>query len=170
MKDSLVSSSKGQMKVQQMAFVLVAIVIFFVLVGMLFLVLQVSSLKNSAENLRDVESIENVKKIASAPEFSWTIDECESCVDLDKIFLLKERQSYKEFWDFSLLRIEKIYPSGEGECTRNNYPNCGKITIIEKNQIFNAKSSFVSLCRYEPSEKYYKCELGKIVLAGEDLA
>lgn len=67
------------------------------------------------------------------------------------------------------MRIEKIYPEGEGECTKTNYPECGKITIVEKEDIFNAKSSFVSLCRYESSEKYYKCELGKILIAGEGL-
>ncbi len=169
MKGFLVSSSKGQLKVQQMAFVLIAIVIFFVLIGLVVLYLSLSSLENTAQNLEERETLEQVRKLASNPEFIWTSGQCASCIDLDKVLVLKERQSYKGFWDFSLLRIERVYPRGVGECTRSNYPDCGEITLIEKEVIPSSKSSFVSLCRYEASEDYFKCELGKIIVGSEDL-
>jgi hypothetical protein len=39
---------KGQMKIQQMAFMLMAVTLFFVLVGMFFLIFSFSNLKESA--------------------------------------------------------------------------------------------------------------------------
>lgn len=168
MKNYLVSCSKGQMKVQQMAFVLVALVIFFVIIGLFFLSISLSSLKGSAEDIREKEVLESIKRVTSIPEFAWTIDDCASCIDMDKAMAFKGRASYVGFWDYSLLRIERVYPiESGGECTLYNYPECDALTLINKSIIPDSKSAFVSLCRYESEEGYYKCELGKVIIAGE---
>lgn len=162
-----VNYSKGQIKIQQMAFVLVAIFIFFVLIGLFFVYIQLSSINGSAEDLRSKAALEKARNIVNTPEFAWGIEDCSSCLDLDKILILKDRVSYKGFWDLSLLKIKRVYPEGEGECTKQNYPDCGEITIIDSENVPASRSAFVSLCRYDLNGDYFKCELGKVIVAGE---
>ena len=172
MKDLLASSSKGQLKIQQMAFVLVATMIFFALVFVFYTSVRFSSLKGDAEDLRKENVLESIRKISSTAEFAWTREDCEACIDMDKVLMLKDRESYQGFWkDVPLLRIERVHPTYSGEeCSDQTYPECDKLTIINSSESnLVAFKSFVSLCRYEPSEKYYKCDLGKIVMAYEGI-
>lgn len=156
--------SRGQVKIQQMAFVLVALVLFFVLVGLFVLLVSSNSLREKAELLREAQALEQVRKLATSPEFAFTAaGDCESCIDLDKVFALKERTSYKEFWKLPMLQVIKI--SNQEECTKTNYPNCGSITLAGQKENVIAKGAFVALCRY--SDKGYSCELGKIIAGFE---
>jgi len=165
----LVNSSRGQLKIQQMAFVLVAIMIFFAMVGLFYFSIKIADLKGSAQDLREDKVRETVRKMAGSPEFAWTASDCASCIDLDKVLALKERKVYEDFWDFSFLQISRVYPSEGEECTKLNYPRCGTITIIDKKENTIAHSAFVSLCRFDGVEEYSKCELGKIILGFESV-
>jgi hypothetical protein len=62
---------KGQMKIQQMAFVLMAIVIFFALVSLFYFSIRIRSLQKSALSLREEEAKELIRKLAVTPEFSF---------------------------------------------------------------------------------------------------
>jgi hypothetical protein len=164
----LVGSSRGQMKIQQMAFVLMAIFVFFVLVGVLYVSFKSASLEGSAEDLREEAASELVKKLASSPEFSWTED-CANCLDFDKAFVLKDRESYEGFWNLDYLMIEVIGGTGE-ECNPSTYPECGKISIIEKENYGTPKQAFVAVCWYENTNGgYNRCGLGRIHVSGEDI-
>jgi len=150
---------KGQVKIQQMAFVLVAIMIFFAIVALFYITIRSGSLRQDVETIRDEEAKELVRMASSWPELSWK--DCSACVDMDKALILKESENYEDFWDVPFLQIERIYPVPEnGECTRQNYPDCSTITLI-KEEGFIARTSFVALCRYDEG---IKCELGKIHL------
>lgn len=168
----LASSSRAQMKIQEMAFSLVAIVIFFGMVALLYFSVSLSSLRQGAQNLQDEEAAELVRKITSIPEFSFTARDCSNCIDLDKTLLLKEKTSYTGFWNIDFLQIEKIYPLGnKKECEKTNYPECSTITIIDKEEFSSPSTAFISLCRWEQSKGgYYKCELGRIYASGKDLS
>lgn len=162
-------SSRGQIKVQQMAFVLMAIFVFFALVVVFYLTMSLSSLEGKAEDLRDQEALEVARAITNTPEFGWDVESCDSCVDFDKVLLLKEKFSdghYKDFWDFNLLKIQKVYPAGEGECTLENYPDCAEVTLIDEGS-YAGKSTFVALCRYDGGIGDFKCELGKVIVGFE---
>jgi len=163
MKDLSVNYSKGQVKIQQMAFVLVAIMIFFGIVALFYLSVKSAGLKGDVENLREEEVKEIVRKISGSPEFTWSATDCASCVDFDKLMVLKSQASYDGFWDAPFLQIERIYPIEEGECTKQNYPNCETITLVNEGN-YIAHSAFVALCRYDSDFDYNKCELGKIHL------
>lgn len=165
MNYSLVRSSKGQMKIQEMAFVLVAIMILMGMVAVAYLTLRVNGLKNENSLSRDEAAQETVVKLAGTPEFAFTAYDCFNCVDLDKLLFLKDRKSYKNFWDFDYLAVEKIYPAGEGECTSANYPNCKTITIVNETKSFGSvDSAFVSICHYEDQKGgYVKCEMARIM-------
>ncbi len=160
--------SKGQMKIQQMAFVLVALMIFFGMIALIYFSIEIKTLRGDAESLQKEEAKELVRKLASTPEFAWVSQKCAYCIDLDKVMMLKSRGSYKGFWNLDFLRIEKVFPQSQGECERATYPNCNTITILDKENYGSPYTAYVSLCHWEQEKGgYTKCELGRIHASGK---
>lgn len=164
------------MKIQQMAFMLIAVMIFFALVGLLVVTIGFSGLKEKATALQEENARLLSSKLANSPEFSC--NQAENCIDLDKIISLKDnineyKTGNKNFWGVSGIEIIKIFPENSGftECNSKNYPDCSKITLISGEG--TAAENFVSLCRKEfDSENYInydKCELGKILVKYEKI-
>lgn len=164
------------MKIQQMAFMLMAVTLFFVMVGMFVLVFRFSGLKKSAVELEEKNAMLLVTKLANSPEFS-----CGSgfgsnrinCIDADKVMALKEKiLDYFGFWGVADIQIRKVYPNnGDIECTLGNYERCGVIKVLSKNvNLLPASSNFVILCKKatEDNEAYDKCELAKLLVSSED--
>jgi hypothetical protein len=162
------SCSRGQLKIQQMAFVLVALVVFFGLVFLIYASVRLNDVQNSAKSLEDLEAKELVRKFSSSAEFKWK-GECASCVDLDKILVLKEKESYKEFWDLDYLMIENLDIGNNEECLRRNYPRCRKITIVEEPSFGTPSDAFVALCYFDSDSGKDRCDLGKIFASGRNL-
>ena len=153
---------KGQMKIQEMAFVLLAIIIFFAMVSLVYLSMRLTGIREDVGFQREQAARELVRKLSDIPEFSWSA--CSGCVDADKVLALKSRRSYEGLWDVDYLMVEKIYPnSTKRECNSANYPDCTTITIINNTkQIGTPTSAFIALCRFDSSLDYTKCELGRI--------
>ena len=163
--------SKGQLKIQQMAFMLIALILFFALVGMFFLTLQFSKIKESAGILEEKNALLLVTKLANSPEFSCGESfgtEKVNCIDSDKVMALRNNiGKYKDFWGVNNIKIRKIYPENqEKECTAGNYPNCD-IIKIETGIITSEYPNFVSLCRKESlgDESFDKCEIAKLMVS-----
>lgn len=161
---------KAQLKIQQMAFMLIAITLLFALAGMFVLVFMFSDIKESATALNERNALLLVTRLANSPEFS-----CGegfgmlklNCVDEDKVMILKQNsKTYSGFWGVAGIEIQKIYPENNLECTLGNYPNCGLITIYSENQKGPSSSNFISLCRKESfeGEVYDKCEMAKLLI------
>ena len=165
-------NKKGQLKIQEMAFVLVAILVFFAIVALFYISVRVQNLKGSVEELRDDEAKTMVRKLAESPEFSLSVENCINCVDFDKVLMLKEKAEYQSFYPLDYLAIKVIGALKEGECTRSNYPECDSLTLIKKKEDFGTPiGAFVALCRQEffGQDRYVKCELGKIYASGENI-
>ena len=173
------SGKKGQVKIQQMAFMIVTLTIFFILVGLFALSYSYSGLKSSKAALDEKNAMLLVSKLANSPEFSCEGsfgNEKVSCVDFDKVMSLKSSSSkYETFWDFKDIEIRKIYPSTNDcdneksikcVCTEQNYPNCQILKVLSGNSTGNDVSTFVSLCRKESFHGtfYDKCELAKLIV------
>ena len=167
--DSLFSR-KAQMKIQQTAFMLIAVTIFLVLAGMFVLIIKFSGLKESASLLEEKEAMLLVTKLANSPEFSCGEafgNQKSNCVDMDKAFALKRNiKDYENFWGVSGIEIWKVYPKDKTLCTENNYSECGHLEILEASG--TAQSNFITICRKEYSEdlgiNYDKCELGRLLV------
>jgi hypothetical protein len=168
-------NKKGQIKIQQMAFMLIAVFILFVLIGMVVLSSKISEIKKSATELDEKNALTLVSRIANSPEFS-----CErsygnqesDCVDLDKVFALKKNvENYNDFWGVSNIEIRKVFPVPEREieCTENNYPECNYINLINKDISGFSVSNFVSVCYKERNVNVVanKCDIGQIILSYE---
>ena len=118
----MITKNKAQLKIQQMAFMLMAVTLFFALVGMFVLVIKFSGLKESASILEEKNALLLVTKIANSPEFSCgeAFGSAKiNCIDADKVMMLKENiEKYKGFWGGETnIEIRKIYPKGDVICT-----------------------------------------------------
>lgn len=166
---------KGQLKIQQMAFMLVAVFFLFILAGMFFLSINLYNLKKTAVNLEEQNSMLLASKLANSPEFSCGNSFGGSrlnCIDFDKVISLNDRrEDYEEFWGVAKIEIRKIFPEDNSICTKDNYPECGIITILDRKvNTLPASPNFVSLCRKEANERmlYDKCELAMLLITSED--
>jgi len=170
-------NKSGQMKIQQMAFMLIAVTLFFALVGLFIVNVLFSGLKESATVLEEKNAILLASKLANSPEFSCGDSFGTSrvnCVDFDKTMALKKNvkaYSDSDFWGVSGIEIVKIYPLTQGNtlCTVENYPNCGRLEVLKASS-GTGVSNFVALCRKENVEGLVqnKCELAKIVVTYKD--
>ncbi len=148
-----------------------AVVIFFVIAGLFFVVIQYRQMYKEAGLLEKEKTFSAISKIADTAEFT-----CGKplCIDTDKLIVMQERAAYEGFWPVTSLSVRKIVPAQEErECTKENYPDCNLFKIYDKG-IENEEriSTFVSLCRKEQENGYWqdypgKCELGKIILGFE---
>lgn len=165
-----VKNNLGQMKIQQTAFMLIAVTIFLVLAGMFVLIIKFSGLKESAGLLEEKEAMLLVTKLANSPEFSCGESfgtAKTNCIDFDKAFALKKNVgNYENFWGVSGIEIRKIYPENSKECTDLNYPECGFLKVLPETK-GTAQSNFVTICKkeyLEDSGNYDKCEIGRLLV------
>ena len=168
---TMVKIKRAQLKIQQMAFMLIAVTLFFVFAGIFVLTVQLSNLKGTASSLDEQNAQLLVTKLANSPEFSCGDafkNSKISCVDSDKVMILKENiDKYSNFWDVENIEIRKIYPeSSEVECSLDNYPNCNVIKIRGGN-ISAEYSNFVSLCRKDliDGKTQDKCDIAKLIVS-----
>jgi len=162
---------KSQFKIQQMAFMLLAVTLFFVLAGIFIFIFKFSDLKAAATELSEKNALLLVTRLANSPEFSCgeAFDYADiACVDGDKIMALKQNQKeYKDFWGISNIEVRKILSNKTDECTIKNYPDCEFIKINNDNETGDFISNFVILCQKDSfgGEVYDKCEISRLMIS-----
>ena len=162
---------KGQIKMQQTAFMLIALTLFFVLVGLFFLNYSLSGLKHAKANANADKASKLVSRIADSPELACGSAYGEtsvSCIDFDKLMALKAHaKDYEDFWKVNNIEVLVVYPSGPIiPCISENYPNCNKVVIFNKSSSGFDQSNYVSLCRTDSSGNslYNNCTLAKLMV------
>jgi len=165
---------KAQLKIQEMAFMLMAVVLFFVLVGIFVVSIVYINLYDQANIIAEEKTLSALINLADSPEFNCVTTKS-NCVDADKLISILDEESYKDFWTFSSLKVIrfKAFDKSEeemAECTFANYPDCD-IFVVYDNQVKNEKviSSYIALCRkeYENYNTYDKCEIARLVAGTE---
>ena len=168
-------SKKGQLKIQEMAFMLVAVVLFFALVGLFVFSLLFSNVREEATRIAEERTLSAVSSIADTPELSCVASKS-NCIDGDKLIGFVDNKVYSRFWPFSSLKIIKYsgFEKDENElitCSKENYPDCDLFVVYDKKVTGErAVASFAAFCRkeYENGYVYDHCELAKII-AGTEL-
>mgnify|MGYP001592191332 CR=1 FL=1 len=151
MKTLIVKSTKAQMKIQQTAFMLVALVLFFSMVGLIYFSISLANTRERASDLYEKEALETVKMLSGTPELAFTAGSgCSSCIDLYKALAL-ETDTAKDLWNFDYLEIEIVYPIASST----------KITLIDRGQQ-KPKTAFVTIVSWDNTKLSYVYELGKI--------
>lgn len=164
---------KSQLKIQEMAFMLMAVVLFFILAFLFFVTIKYRQMYKEAGLIEQEKTLSTVAKLSDTAEFTCgkTL-----CIDTDKLIVMKDRKAYDGFWPWPLTSISvvRIFPTQNQsfvECNKNNYPECNLFKVYDKKSYENIEtvSTFVSLCRKEMKNNYVyeKCELGKIVAGFE---
>ena len=162
-------NKKAQLKIQQMAFVLIAIIIFFALVALVYFSVKVNSIKKEAGNLEGDKAKKLVQRLSGVAELKWSKD-CSNCIDLDKAMVLKNRSVYSQFFGVDYLALEVLYPEkSKKECTIGNYPDCNIITLVKDKEFDTASRAYVALCRWDQNSDSEKCELGAIYASGNSI-
>lgn len=157
-------NKKAQLKIQEMAFMLMAVVILFIIAGLFFMVVKYREIYRTSGEFEKEKAVSTIAKLADTAEFT-----CGEplCIDTDKLIVMKNRIAYNGFWPVTSLSVVKIFPKQDNvECTEKNYPNCTIFRIYDKKTASQETvSTFVSLCRKETENNYWydKCELGKLV-------
>jgi hypothetical protein len=142
---SALLDKKAQLKIQQMVFMLLAITLFFILVGMFYLAIKVVNLESDVNELNRDKAVALVSKIASNPEFVF--ENVPNAVDADKLMILKDSREYDGFFGVDGIIVQKIYPEEEEkDCTIENYPDCTRIKLFTNKDVSSTRS-FVSWCR-----------------------
>jgi hypothetical protein len=161
---------RAQLQIQEMAFMLVAVVLLFALVSIIVMSITYRGLINKANEIERVKLLTAITNLADNPEL-MCIDSKSNCIDEDKLISLRNKSSYYNYWPFSSLAVIKSGALNKDEskmveCTFANYPNCDIHRIYDKKvEDEKSSSSFVVLCRkeYENSYTYERCEVGKII-------
>lgn len=115
---------KAQFKIQETAFVLLAVVLLFGLIFTFFARFEFTRVKELARQTREERAITLVRSIASMPELkcseSFTKVSEAACLDLDKVRAFNEnpslRQRYKKIWSSSYISevvVQEIFPSNK---------------------------------------------------------
>ncbi|MBU2612784.1 MAG: hypothetical protein KKB62_03630 [Nanoarchaeota archaeon] len=160
----------GQVKIQQMAFLIIGLTIFFVFVGLFVLMFTLSGLSQTRSELERERAILLVSQLADFPEFACGSafgTEKINCVDFDKAFVLKSNiNDFKEIFGVDGIQIVKVYPESSVVCTSGSYPDCGSLTIFDDGGPGVYTSTFVSLCRKERAggSFYNKCEIARLMV------
>ncbi|MBR9704279.1 hypothetical protein GOV12_02620 [Candidatus Pacearchaeota archaeon] len=164
---------KSQMRIQEMAFMLIAVFLFFGLVGLFSISIIYSGIQKQARIIAQEQTLSAITNLADSPEFSCAGYSKTNCVDFDKSMGILENNYYKDFFPFSSLEIQKITDKNKNDmiiCTKTNYPDCERLILYDKKPKSEAKiTSFVALCNVENENMMYqKCEIAKFV-AGTEL-
>ncbi len=166
-------NKKAQLKIQQMAFMLLAVTLFFALVGLFFLATNISSTKGEFTSIQKENAQKILISLANSAEFACSNGK-PNCIDFDKALIMKERQEYKGFWQVDSIELRKLYPKSEKdiECSNGNYPKCNVLKVYSKSSrdLVPQQSTFVNLCRKEVlnGENYEQCDFGLLMVGFDE--
>jgi len=137
------------MKIQEMAFVLLAVV-FLLTILMLFMAkFQLSNVNKTATEIRETRAVTMLRAIASMPELSCYNQI--SCIDKDKLKVFQNsvtRNRYSKLWQssqISEIEVQQIFPSEVNYTIYYEHSDEPSVTY----------STFISLCDV-------KCAIAKL--------
>ena len=154
----LIKSKKSQMKIQEMAFVLIALFLLFSMVFLFYIKLKSSDIDRTSYELKQNNALSMLGKIAAMPEFSCSsaLGKDSLCMDEDKLRVMQDRKDYETlFKGIKEIKISKIYPSVE------------EFVIYSSNkEDYESYGAFTSICkqRYD-NTGFYQCSMGVIHLS-----
>lgn len=126
---------KAQLQIQEMAFMLIAVIFLFSLVGLFFLTISYNNMYKRADEIAQARTLSAITSLADSPEFSCTVSKS-NCVDADKIIALINNTNFKKFWSFSSLRVMRLRAFSKSEdemvqCNFANYATCNQNDQVE---------------------------------------
>ena len=156
---------KAEIKIQEMAFVLLAVVLLFTLVLLIFARFQIAQLQESALELRREQAVSMLRVIASMPELrcsaSFSSVAESACIDEIKLeAFVSEHERYEELWKnskISGITIKEAYPEGQEYVIKSARPGTNTVTY----------ATFIPLCE-EQVGRQVSCKIATINIGIEE--
>ncbi len=146
-------NNKGQLKIQEMAFVLLALVVLGGIVFLFTIRLQSNKLSEEVGSLGQQRALSLRDKIAALPEIKCARG---ACIDEDKVRII---QNYD---------LEDLFPGVSGARIVQIYPTDKEIVLYKTGRPANASySTFVNLCQQKQigTTFEYDCGLAMLLLS-----
>jgi hypothetical protein len=158
---------KGQMKIQQMAFMIIALFIFFTLGGLFLLQLYTANLKGAVQEQETKKTLQNIQTITNMNELRCN-NKKTYCINEDKLRIMSStlQKEYENYWNAESIKVYKIYPA-EKEKIPCPGTNCNYYEIYNSGQKETQEySTFINICKTtkENNYAYEECSIGKIVV------
>lgn len=166
-------NKKGQLKIQEMAFVLLAVVFLFALIFLFYVQFQTKAFSDQARILREERTIALLEHVSAMPELGCSgLDET-ICIDQDKLEVFHDNEAiqknYEKLWKSAFILkiiVKPVYPVNDnGDNGENN-----KEFIVYKSDktIESAEtySTFIPLCKSANTGKA-SCGIGRILITTE---
>src|SRR3989344_304737 len=103
--------NKAQIKIQETAFMLIALVFLFALVFIFYGRYESAKLFSEKEQLQKARAISLLSKLVAMPEFSCIHG---TCIDADKLGVIKNISAYDKLWQgLSSVKVIRLYPANE---------------------------------------------------------
>ena len=128
---------KGQIKIQEMAFVLLALALLAIIGFIFFMKFQTENIAKAGEEAKQNTAISLLDKIASMTELNC--QKGEICIDEDKVGIIRNKNLGNLFQGLKKVEIKRIYPGGSDLTVWQSGSGQG-------NQSY---STFINLCRQE---------------------
>ena len=147
---NLFTNKKGDLRIQEMAFVLLALVLLFAIVFIFAIKLQTDKIRETTQFLGQQRALALRDKIAAFQELKCARA---PCIDEDKAKITKDYDIGYLFQGLVKARIVQIYPEDK------------EIVIYDSGkQIKESFSSFVNLCRQKKAGTAFEYECGLALL------
>ena len=153
---------RGQLKIQEMAFVLLGVIFLFALILLFYVSFQYRSWQKVAVQTEEARAITLLEVVASMPEFrcSSSLSSVSEavCIDIDKLGYFNRtrsiRDKYAVLWESSMaagVEVQEIYPG------RETYVIYSKSNFQGSSKTY---STYSALCSQEYGELI--CKIAKI--------
>ena len=153
-------NKKSQLKIQQTAFMLLALVFLFSIIFIFYINFSRQSLYDKRNELQMEEAYNLLQKFSGSPEFSCISSDLTYCLDEDKIISLANMsQKYKSYFSsVKSIIVKEVYP---GNKTIKIFE-----TPINENEEILYYSAFIPLCQTKALEGYnwQQCKLAKFII------
>ncbi|MBU2522819.1 MAG: hypothetical protein KKE23_00830 [Nanoarchaeota archaeon] len=140
---------RGQLKIQEMAFVLLAIVLLGFISFIFYAKIQSENIQSSAGDIKVKTALSLRDKIAALPEIKCAE---KPCIDKDKALMLKDYNIKGMFQGITEAKIIQIYPSDE------------RIVLYSSGQGNTSYSTFVNLCEQKNIGGIFSYDCGLAIL------
>jgi len=153
-------ATRAQLKIQQTAFMLLALVFFFSLIFIFYLNFSKNKLYEARNELAMQEAYTLLQKFSSNPEFSCL--DLSYCLDKDKLNALENMSGkYKDYFSgLASVFVREIYPENKTFIIYEN-PN------IKPEDTIIGYSAFIPLCsqRFKDGYSWNECKIAKFVVS-----
>lgn len=168
---------KAQLKIQQMIFMILAVILLFGLIIIFLVTFLNKTISSGADDVAELRAKGAVERLAGSAEFGHSDLSLTRAIDLKKALVISlMRDSYSEYWkEYSSIRI--IRESGlkksikdSVQCNFGNINFCDELVILDRN-VNNTQeyASYILICdeKLEMGNYFDDCEIGKMIVGVE---